>query len=185
MQEVEAARSHNALTIYIDQAKFYDAPDLRAMWVLKGQPAEVVTTRSGRQKIMVYGAYCPQLKWLYTEVVPEETNIETASFLIALRIRFPYRRLDIVLDNAPWHSGATLREITQTYHLHLHYLPSYSPDLNPIEPLWLWTRQEKTYNTEYNSAQVKEQELVSFWQTIGSQVANLETRLVPTFTIDS
>jgi hypothetical protein len=43
-------RSPNSLTFYIDQVKFYDKPDLREMWVLKGKEALVKTFRTGREK---------------------------------------------------------------------------------------------------------------------------------------
>ena len=75
LSDIERSQSPNGLTVYIDEAKFYDKPDLRSMWVLKGHPAEVVTYRSGRKKIITYGAFCPQNTLLYTEVVPEQTRI--------------------------------------------------------------------------------------------------------------
>jgi transposase len=179
--ELEDNRSNNAITIYIDQAKFYDKPDIRTMWVLRGKKAEVPTNRSGRKKMMLYGAYSPQNQFLYTEEVLEETSEQTASFFITLRARFPHKRLDIVLDNAPWHSGDEVRRIAKRYNIHLHYLPPYSPDLNPIEPLWLWIRQEKTYNYDYNTFKEKKQEIFSFIEKISLQPEQLKRRLVIQF----
>ena len=31
------------------------------------------------------------------------------------------------------------------------YLPSYSPELNPIERLWQWLRKEVTHNTLFKT----------------------------------
>ncbi len=37
------------------------------------------------------------------------------------------------MDNATWHC----REATNCHRWQPKYLPPYSPDLNPIEPIWL------------------------------------------------
>jgi transposase len=56
-------------------------------------------------------------------------------------------RVVLVIDNAPWHRGqpidAALRE---NPHLEFKRLPSYSPQLNPIERLWKKLRRRATHN---------------------------------------
>ena len=151
------------------------------MWVLKGQPAVVHTQRARRRKMIVYGGYSPQNLHLSVEEVSEESSEVTASFLISLRARLPHRRLDIVLDNAPWHYGKDVRRIARRYKLHLHFLPPYSPDLNAIELLWHWARSEKTYNYEYPSFPVKRHTLLPFFDSVRSRTDELKRRLVPTF----
>ena len=42
------------------------------------------------------------------------------------------RRL-LIVDNASWHKAQRLN----WRHFEVHFLPGYSPDLNPIERLWL------------------------------------------------
>lgn len=42
----------------------------------------------------------------------------------------------VIMDNAAFHKSITMREaLEQKGHI-LMYLPTYSPDLNPIEPKW-------------------------------------------------
>ena len=178
LDSVETNRSPNGMTFYIDQAKFYDKPDLRLKWVLKGQEAVVPTQRSGRLKMLMYGAYSPQVRSIHVEEVLEETSEITASFFLALRALYPHRRLDIVLDNARWHYGDDVKDIARRYAIHLHYLPAYSPDLNAIEPLWQWARQEITYNTDYPSFVAKKHALNTFFHTVAGQPAALYARLV-------
>ena len=43
------------------------------------------------------------------------------------------RRRLLIVDNASWHKAQRLN----WHHFEVHYLPGYSPDLNPIERLWL------------------------------------------------
>ena len=45
----------------------------------------------------------------------------------------PSKRRILILDNASWHKAARLN----WHHFEARFLPAYSPDLNPIERLWL------------------------------------------------
>ncbi len=64
----------------------------------------------------------------------------------------------MILDNAPWHKKAIRLIWTEEgeeysdIRNHMEYvsLPSYSPDLNPIEQVWRKTRREKTHNRYFN-----------------------------------
>lgn len=42
----------------------------------------------------------------------------------------------IIMDNAPFHNSHKIKEIIEEAGCELLFLPSYSPDLNPIEHWW-------------------------------------------------
>ena len=42
----------------------------------------------------------------------------------------------IIMDNAPFHNSRKIRELIESAGCELLFLPSYSPDLNPIEHWW-------------------------------------------------
>jgi transposase len=174
-------RCSKGITIYIDEVKFYDKPDLRQMWVLKGKEALVNTFRTGRDKVLYYGAYSPSDHNIFVQEVIEETSELTASFLITIRAKYPNRRIDVILDNAPWHFGIYVKTIAKKYKIHLHYLPPYSPDLNPIEPLWDWVRTEVTINQDYPSFVDKKNSLNGFFIQINERPLEIESRLVKKF----
>jgi hypothetical protein len=53
----------------------------------------------------------------------------------------------ITIDNPPWHQAAAIREVLAAHpQLRLYRLPSYSPQLNPIERLWRVLRRRATHN---------------------------------------
>jgi transposase len=56
-------------------------------------------------------------------------------------------RVVLLIDNAPWHRGQPINEaLRENPHLELKRLPSYSPQLNPIERLWKKLRRRATHN---------------------------------------
>lgn len=42
----------------------------------------------------------------------------------------------LVMDNAAFHKSAKTKELVEKFGCHLLFLPTYSPDLNPIEHWW-------------------------------------------------
>jgi transposase len=58
-----------------------------------------------------------------------------------------YPRVVLVIDNAPWHRGAAIDvALRQNPHVEFQRLPSYSPQLNPIERFWKKLRRRATHN---------------------------------------
>ena len=42
-----------------------------------------------------------------------------------------------------------MRRYLETSKVSLHFLPPYSPNLNPIERLWKWMKERVIYNSYY------------------------------------
>jgi transposase len=58
----------------------------------------------------------------------------------------------LLIDNAPWHRGqAVTAALRDNPHLKLKRLPSYSPQLNPIERLWKALRRRATHNRLFDT----------------------------------
>jgi hypothetical protein len=58
-----------------------------------------------------------------------------------------YPRVVVLIDNAPWHRGQPIQEaLGENPHLEFKRLPSYSPQLNPIERFWKKLRRRATHN---------------------------------------
>ncbi len=65
-------------------------------------------------------------------------NVDKAAFLSYLKTLLPNLKPGsvLVLDNWRVHMGPDVRELVETYHCTLLYLPAYSPDFNPVELLF-------------------------------------------------
>ncbi len=61
-------------------------------------------------------------------------------------------RVVVLIDNAPWHAGEPVRQaLAANPHLELKRLPSYSPQLNPIERFWKVLRRRATHNRLFDT----------------------------------
>ena len=66
------------------------------------------------------------------------------SFLRDILRKYPKQEVLIILDNAPYHYGPHIRKLQEmNSRLHLEYLPSKAPHLNPIEKLWREVKKER------------------------------------------
>jgi len=59
----------------------------------------------------------------------------------------PHRHAVLVLDQAGWHKS---NELKVPENITLLFLPPYSPELNPVERLWLWMREHLLSNRRYD-----------------------------------
>ena len=63
-------------------------------------------------------------------------------FLGEIRMRNPVGWIIVVLDNFRSHVARATREVAELLGIVLVYLPTYSPDLNPIEQVWRGVRRK-------------------------------------------
>ena len=65
----------------------------------------------------------------------------------------------IVMDNASFHKAPEIKEVIEASGCKLEFLPSYSPDLNPIEHKWA---EAKATRRQYR-CDVDELFSMNFW----------------------
>jgi hypothetical protein len=66
--------------------------------------------------------------------------------------REEYPRVVLLIDNAPWHRGQRIDEaMRDNPHLEFKRLPSYSPQLNPVERFWKKLRRRATHNRLFDT----------------------------------
>lgn len=117
---------------FADESGFLADPRPRRIWAKRG--SKPTTPSNGlhlRQSII--GAVCPSSGVLAALVVEYVNSDVFQVFLDQLSEETRGRKVTLVLDNASWHKTKMLN----WYDIDPMYLPPYSPDLNPIERLWL------------------------------------------------
>ena len=73
----------------------------------------------------------------------------------------------LILDNATWHHSST---VTTPSNITLHFLPPYSPELNPSERLWLYIKSNFLCNKLYKDSEEIIETGVTAWQKITTKI---------------
>jgi hypothetical protein len=88
-----------------------------------------------------------------------------------------YQEVVLLIDNAPWHRGKPVdAALAENPHLTFKRLPSYSPQLNPIERFWKKLRRRATHNRLFETLADLKQSLrasLSYFQTMRTKVKTL------------
>src|SRR3954447_20059798 len=112
-------------------------------WLLVGQRF-LVGMGSGRKRLNVLGAYCPDdQEYLDLRLTRDNVNGEQfVNLLRLLRERHPETtKFILYLDNAKYYDKPVVKEwLARHPGFHLEPVPPYSPNLNLIERLWKFLR---------------------------------------------
>lgn len=106
----------------------------RRSWAMKGSKPRVVHN-GDHLRLNILGTVCPRTgEFFAIEASHCDTDVFQAFLDEAARSIIPTRKRNLlILDNASWHK----RKALNWYFFEPVYLPPYSPDLNPIERIWL------------------------------------------------
>lgn len=81
-------------------------------------------------------------------------------FLSELSNHYIRYRMIIILDGAGWHTSKLL-EVPEN--IKLLHLPPYAPELNPVEHIWDYIREQKKFNNDtFKSIEAVEDKLETF-----------------------
>jgi len=101
-----------------------------------------------REYVYAFGAVDPISGDDYFIIAPKCNTAWTSEFLKALSAAFPNDFLLICTDCASWHKS---KDLIIPDNMHLHFLPPYTPEMNPIEQIWKETRKDGFKNVLFNS----------------------------------
>ena len=90
----------------------------------------------------------------------------------------------VIWDNAPCHVAKVVQAHAEERGIKLVALPGYSPDLNPIERLWDWMRQEVTRGHCHISLAALRAACQRFIAEINGDPGAVIDRLWPKFELD-
>ena len=150
-------------------------------WILKGKRKAIATT--ARQKRVNYiGAYSLKGHKLVYSKVDKVDAERIKAFMNKLRKRHPGSRvIHMIWDNAGYHRSREVQDIAKELNIALHYLPPYSPNLNPIERLWKIMHEKVRYNHYYATFLEFSEAIAKFFRHIGKSKTILRSRITDNF----
>jgi transposase len=152
-------------------------------WIYKGERKGIATTARQRRVNMI-GAINLNGHRLISQHVEDKTINYThiLTFLKALRKRHDDNgTIHLIVDGAGYHKHKKVAEEAELLNIKLHYLPPYSPNLNPAERIWKLMHEMVRYNRYYETFDEFKTAIIDFFKTIGRKKKILRSRINDNF----
>ena len=138
------AKRENGSIFFLDEAGFSTDDSRGTTWGKKGE-TPIVMTDGRRQRVNAISAVSPEGGFWYQVY---QGKLSSALFIefLADFCRSHAGVLHLVIDSLPVHKSKLVQHFIgiNAKHLRLHYLPTYSPDLNPDELVWNYMKSRGT-----------------------------------------
>lgn len=154
---------NNEPILFMDSAHPTMATKVVRGWIKKGVDKPIGQTAS-RTRVNIMGA----IELSTMNVVscrPDYVNAETTvAFFDQLKAAYPAAPgIHIILDQSGYHRSQLVKEEALKRNIVLHYLPPYSPNLNPIERLWKVMNENVRNNVFFKSAKHFKESICEFF----------------------
>lgn len=166
--------------LFIDGVHPTQATKISYGWIRKGHRKAVETTGS-RTRLNIMGAL--NLKAPAQPLICEYKTINeynVSRFFNEIRKVYPdyNKTVHVILDGAGYHRSQLVKDWAEVVNIKLHYLPPYSPNLNPIERMWK-LMNEHARNNRYFSSSKEFRDAISefFSQTLPNMAGSVASRI--------
>ena len=137
-------------------------------WIKKGVRKEI-PSNTGRSRLNLSGI----VDIINYQVLVQENEMLNAQATISFfqKIEKYYsskNKIYLFCDNARYYRNKEVKKYLETSKIKLCFLPSYSPNLNPIERLWKWMKERVIYNTYYEGFDEFRMAIMGFFSTLST-----------------
>lgn len=164
--ELKASLGKDDVLYFVDSSHPQHQTQLAYGWIAQGVRKAVKMTACQKRVHLIGGINLQGHQVEYRHV--DWVNFESISaFLTQLQATNPKaKKIHIIWDNAGYHKSEKMREFVKDSNIQLHFLPPYSPNLNPIERLWKILHEQVTYNKYYDKLRDFTEAIVGFFDNL-------------------
>ena len=161
---------------FADEARVGQQGTLTRVWAKRGSRPRAPRDRRYAWAYL-FGAVCPERRVGAAVVMPEVGLAAMEAHLAEIgRCVRPGAHALLVLDGAGWHASPRLRVPDN---ISLLPLPRYSPELNPVENVWEYLRQNRLSHRVWDSYEAIVAACCDAWNALmrsPEQIASITTR---------
>jgi transposase len=140
-------------------------------WIRKGKDKLIETTGS-RTRMNLMGALNLENMGIVIEAFDTINSEAMERFFATTRAAYPdAAKIHLILDRGPYNISAYTKEAAEKYRIKLHYLPPYSPNLNPIERLWKVMNEYARNSVSFKDAKAFRTAIMTFFHKTWPQIA--------------
>ena len=152
-------------------------------WIKKGQRKLMPTTPT-QKRVHYLGAVNLAGHRVIYEEYDTVNGLGVIDFLkIVRKSHTAGERIHMIMDNVSYQKSKEVKLVAEELNMELHYLPPYSPNLNPIERLWKIMHEQVTYNQYYQKFSEFREAIRYFFRHVGKKKRLLRSRLTDNFQI--
>lgn len=147
------------------------ATKITSGWIRRGvdKPIETIASRT---RMNIFGAINLETMCVTTEAYETIDQHSMAQYFKTLRKAYPKApKIHLIIDQGPYNRAKNTKEAAREYGIILHYLPTYSPNLNPIERLWKVMNEKVRNNVVFSSAKEFRKAILHFFAEIWPRIA--------------
>lgn len=157
---VRDAQERNAHLVFLDESGFFLTPTVRRTWSPRGQ-TPILDAWDRRDRISAISSITvsPKLRSLnlYFDLLPDNRNVRGENIVAYLRklkaqLGGP---MTVLWDGARIHDRSKLvrQFLVQHPQITTERIPAYTPELNPDELVWSWTKYGRLGNLAANDTE--------------------------------
>lgn len=162
----------NEPILFMDAVHPTQSTKLTYGWIRTGKTKHVGTTAS-RTRLNIVGAI--QLGNIAEAITSQYEKINAESimhFMDKIREKYNSKTVHLILDQSGYHRSSLLPEYALKLNIKLHFLPPYSPNLNPIERLWKVMNEQVRNNRFFKGAKDFKEAIDDFFNNILPSIGN-------------
>jgi transposase len=172
-EQLKKAVGEEEPILFMDSVHPTQATKLAYGWIRTGKTKHVGTTAS-RTRINIIGAI--QLGHIAETITSQYETINAESIMDFMnKIRTQYKAkttIHLILDKAGYHRSLLVAKHASKRNIKLHFLPPYSPNLNPIERLWKVMNEKVRNNRFFKGAKDFKETINHFFDDILPSIGN-------------
>lgn len=138
----------NEPVLFGDSVHPTQATKVSCGWIRTGEE-KLINSTASRTRMNICGALNLEDMSLISASYETINTASITDFLSKVRKNYaPEITIHYIIDQAGYHTSLETKEFAAKNNIKLHYLPPYSPNLNPIERVWK-VMNEKARNNKY------------------------------------
>jgi transposase len=154
LRQLLAHLPDDEVAVFQDEVDINTNPKIGSMWMFKGKQAEVPTPGDNEKRYLA-GSQNWRTRTLIITPGRQREGRNSELFCRHLddlrRHLRRYRKIHVICDNARFHDPQGCRKVREYlqawgHRIELHFLPTRSPDTNPVEKVWWRLHEQITRN---------------------------------------
>jgi len=162
----EIAKCKPTIVLSFDESRFGTHSKISHGWFERGTRPQV-PFKIGYQNFYLYSAVNSSNGSNFNLILPKVDTEHMNVFLSELSKEYPYDKIALIMDGAGWHKS---KDLKVPKNIVIFYFPPYSPELNPVERLWLYIKSNILSNRIYEKLEDLEMKLCEFMNQLHDEV---------------